>query len=260
MKKSNFTAIGMLIMLLMVAKSFAGIRATAFPIESNITTGQQITIPVEVSISALPGKMGSFTASLTWDPTVLQFISYTPGDAQGFSHPVVNTENTKDGKLVFAAANPSGGEGKIQLLYIAFKVVGIQGTAPALDLQFSAMAAAHTFENLLPYLEIETAVENKFKIQQLPKKFALFQNYPNPFNPSTLIRYQLPKEEMVSISVFNSLGQEIKPLVKESKVAGNYSILWNGTNLSGQNVPAGIYICKMIAGDFIGISKMLLIR
>ncbi|NIA31449.1 MAG: T9SS type A sorting domain-containing protein [Actinobacteria bacterium] len=249
------------IFLLVTSSSFATIRATALPKENNISTGQLITVPVEVDLSALPDALGSYTASLTWNPDVLQFVNYKPGTSKSFSAPVVNVKKAKTGKIIFAAANPQGAEGRVEILNVAFKVIGTKGSNAALRLNFTAMAAAHSFESLMPYLEATTtAVQNGLRIEEIPAKFDLLQNYPNPFNPTTLIKYQLPKGENVEISIYNSVGQEIQQLVNEKKPAGNYSISWNGTDNNGKIVPAGIYIYRMRAGDYVAIKKMLLVK
>ncbi|MBN8585179.1 MAG: T9SS type A sorting domain-containing protein [Ignavibacteria bacterium] len=85
--------------------------------------------------------------------------------------------------------------------------------------------------------------------------YALYTNYPNPFNPKTSIRYDIGGNSFVKISVYNLLGQLINVLVNESKVAGNYSVDFDGSNL-----PSGLYIYKIEAGDYIESKKMLLIK
>jgi hypothetical protein len=89
----------------------------------------------------------------------------------------------------------------------------------------------------------------------IPESFSLSQNYPNPFNPSTTINYSIPKSANVTITVINSLGQEVKTLVNEYKPAGNYSTEFNAANLS-----SGIYFCSIRAGDFIETKKMILMK
>ncbi len=93
-----------------------------------------------------------------------------------------------------------------------------------------------------------------------PHEFGLAQNYPNPFNPSTTISYQLPKSANVNIAVYNIQGIKIKTLVNESKSAGNYKAVWNGTNDSGIHVASGVYIYKITADNFTDIKKMIYVR
>jgi uncharacterized delta-60 repeat protein len=94
----------------------------------------------------------------------------------------------------------------------------------------------------------------------LPKDFNLGQNYPNPFNPTTAIQYSLPKTEYVTISVYNSLGQLVRTLLNEQKSAGEYNLIWDGTNQSGMKVSSGLYLYSLKAGEFRSVKKMLLIK
>ncbi len=89
----------------------------------------------------------------------------------------------------------------------------------------------------------------------IPDDFRLEQNYPNPFNPSTKIRYGLPKESNVVLTIYNILGEEIARLVDDVHSAGYYEATFDATNLS-----SGVYIYRISAGNFTQIRKMLLIR
>jgi len=87
-----------------------------------------------------------------------------------------------------------------------------------------------------------------------PEEFS-FNNYPNPFNPSTVISYQIPEDDFVTIKVYNLEGREIKTLVHERKEAGYYNLQFDGNKLS-----SGIYICVMMTSRFTKSNKMLLLR
>ena len=93
-----------------------------------------------------------------------------------------------------------------------------------------------------------------------PKEFELKQNYPNPFNPITTIRYELLKESYVNIIVYDMLGNEIKNLVTTNQLSGEKVVQWDATNNQGQPVAAGVYLCKIQAGDFIDTKKMILLK
>jgi len=103
-----------------------------------------------------------------------------------------------------------------------------------------------------------TAVTNK--ISAVPKEFAISQNYPNPFNPSTIIDYALPKSSLVTIKIYNILGQEVKTLLNTQSPAGYYSVQWNGENNFGQHVSSGIYIYRVVAGQYIKTMKMVMLK
>ena len=89
----------------------------------------------------------------------------------------------------------------------------------------------------------------------VPVKFELYQNYPNPFNPTTIIKYSIPKQSMVSLKVYNMLGEEVAELVNGEKSKGNYQVNFNAKGLS-----SGIYLYRIKAGNFVQTKKMVLIK
>lgn len=94
----------------------------------------------------------------------------------------------------------------------------------------------------------------------LPKEFALHPNYPNPFNPATVIRYDLPQAADVKLMVFDALGRQVRVLVNELQEAGYHSVAWNGRDNEQKPVASGVYLCRLLAADFVMIHKMLLLR
>jgi len=94
----------------------------------------------------------------------------------------------------------------------------------------------------------------------IPEIFALHQNYPNPFNPTTQIKYDLPEDALVTITIYDLMGRNIKSLVNRSQSAGYRSIQWNATNILGEPVSAGMYIYMIQAGEFRQTKKMVLLK
>jgi hypothetical protein len=90
-----------------------------------------------------------------------------------------------------------------------------------------------------------------------PTSFSLEQNYPNPFNPKTIIKYQLPiaNSQLVSLKVFDVLGQEVATFVNEVKAAGEYSVTWDASD-----VPSGVYLYKLVAGNFVAVKKLVVAK
>ena len=120
-----------------------------------ILEGSQFTAVVFIDMGACPSPdnlLGSFSSRLNWDATLLRFASHS-GILAGFTG-VVNTANANTGMLEFNGTNPAGAGGDIRLLEITFDVVGTNGANGILDLNFSALAAALSFTNLLPNLSI----------------------------------------------------------------------------------------------------------
>ena len=100
-------------------------------------------------------------------------------------------------------------------------------------------------------VENPTSVNNDITIET----FELSQNYPNPFNPTTIITYSIPKDELVTLIVYNVLGNEVTTLVNEEKPIGNYEVAFNATNL-----PSGIYFYKLQTPNFNQSKKMILLK
>ena len=93
-----------------------------------------------------------------------------------------------------------------------------------------------------------------------PMHFVLFPNYPNPFNSATIIQYSVKSPVQIKIKVYNTLGQKVKSLIDNYHPAGDFSIVWDGTNELGQTISGGIYYCRMEAGSSSQINKMLFIK
>jgi hypothetical protein len=90
--------------------------------------------------------------------------------------------------------------------------------------------------------------------------YSLSQAFPNPFNPSTTLKFNLPKEEKVTIKVFNVLGKEIKTILNEIRNSGETQIAWDGTDNKGNQVASGVYIINMQAGLFNQNKKAVLLK
>jgi len=90
---------------------------------------------------------------------------------------------------------------------------------------------------------------------EIPDRFVLHQNYPNPFNPSTTIRYGLPNRSRVTLTVFNTLGQQVIILQNEELETGYHEVTFEGKGLS-----SGVYFYRIQAGDFVQTKRLLLIR
>jgi hypothetical protein len=102
--------------------------------------------------------------------------------------------------------------------------------------------------------------------QNIPNDFVLYQNYPNPFNPTTKIRYAIPlsggaRGGLVTLKVYDILGNEVATLVDEYKPAGKYEVEFNTAETRhGVSLPSGVYFFQLKAGDFITSKKMILMK
>tara|TARA_R110002124_G_scaffold120157_3_gene278041 strand:+ start:26881 stop:29505 length:2625 start_codon:yes stop_codon:yes gene_type:complete len=106
-------------------------------------------------------------------------------------------------------------------------------------------------------LPVGTLVSNEDEVSgDRPLKVRLNQNYPNPFNPSTLISFELSQNDVVSLSVFNMLGQKVANLITDSKMtSGVHSINFNAANL-----PSGVYLYRLSTSNFTEVKRMTLIK
>ena len=98
------------------------------------------------------------------------------------------------------------------------------------------------------------------KVPEIPESFSLSQNYPNPFNPVTQIQFELPRDDKISLKVYNLKGEEVRNLVSGTYRAGYHTIRWNGTNQDSEPVASGVYIYMLEAGTFHSVKKMLLMK
>lgn len=148
---------------------------------------------------------------------------------------------------------------KINFLLMQIELYGEQDELVEQIIELSLM-----FEILTPYtafyadpdvtsIEDDAIVVNDFKLEQ---------NYPNPFNPSTTITYSLPEGSVhsVTLKIYNSLGELVKVLVNTSQSPGKHSIVWNGKDMHGYEMPSGIYFYTLEAGNVIITKKMMLLR
>ena len=94
----------------------------------------------------------------------------------------------------------------------------------------------------------------------LPKAFSLSQNYPNPFNPETVIRYTLPEDCQVELTIYNILGQKVKTLVHEYQRAGYKTVRWDSRDDEGDEVASGVYLYRIEANGYVEVKKMAVLK
>jgi len=92
-------------------------------------------------------------------------------------------------------------------------------------------------------------------VEEMPTEFSLSQNYPNPFNPTTSIRFGIPNESHVKLTVFNILGQEVAMLVNKQMSSGFHNVNFDASKLN-----TGMYIYRIEAGSFVSVKKMLFVK
>lgn len=117
---------------------------------------------------------------------------------------------------------------------------------------------------VVPYVEISENVTDVAQDSYLPKEFQLNQNYPNPFNPETMISYQISRASLVTVKIYDSLGREIETLVSDYQQPGVYNYQFSASSLSddmhSSQLPSGVYLYRLTAGNYSSTKKMLLLK
>jgi hypothetical protein len=157
-----------------------------------------------------------------------------------------------DPTLVTVYSRPAEGTGQFNALPTSYDANTNQISVPMNNLgEFAFGSRAYVISSVHGSLAVGDGI---------PDHFALQQNYPNPFNPSTTIEYQIPEDAVVDITVYNVLGQEVRPLVKGFQSAGYYKVVFDATAL-----PSGVYFYRIKAssvsgGEFQETKKLVLLR
>ena len=144
----------------------------------------------------------------------------------------------------------TGLENGVQYIF-TLEAVNIVGAGPYTQWVYATPIAASSKPALSDDVEF---------VPDVPNTFSIAQNYPNPFNPETTIPYALPQSVHVRLVIYNVLGQEIRTLVNELKPAGYYRVVWDNKDDFGKSVSSGIYLYRIVAGDFVETKKLLLLK
>jgi hypothetical protein len=227
-----------------------------------ITITRDINAPSSVNVGGLGATI---TSSANLGSTTVERYHYIPsgGGAQGISR-VYN----------IVPSNNSGINAILKLNYDESELNGIDESKLGLfqsvsgnDNSWSELGGIvntsqnnvelGSLENLSFFTlgDIDSPLPVEDKNNLLPKSFAMEQNYPNPFNPSTVIKYQVPENSFVTMTIYDVLGNEISKLVNQQQSPGYYSTTFEGHGLS-----SGLYIYNMKAGNFTASNKMILIK
>lgn len=170
-------------------------------------------------------------SSLSW---LHGMVPIPPDYETSFKMDYIKYDGNNDDQVVFGSKNWSSiGKDTWDLVQMKF-------CTPLTEAQMNAL--------YMPLVDVK-------KDEQLPSKFKLAQNYPNPFNPTTMIQYSIPAKSNVKLIVYNSIGQAIKTLVNKDQAAGNYSVSFDGEQLT-----SGMYFCTLKTEKFTKTIKMLLLK
>jgi hypothetical protein len=206
----------------------------------------------------------------------------------GITYPAGGETLFRDSTYVIRWQSNEGGEARLVLLNGTGQVLTIsdsaQNTGAFIWKVPATLAAASGYRvsaRSLTDTTVSSVTAGPFSIGSVllsvstgpgaPQVFTLDQNYPNPFNPATEIRYALPQRAVVSLEVFNTLGQQVAELVNGTQETGYHEVRFDGTNLA-----SGLYFYRLRAhpagggvlttnapgqsGDFVETRRLLLLR
>ncbi len=194
----------------------------------------EAAVPISVELT-------SFTASVTGNDVTLNWATATETNNQGF-------------EILRFAQNDNSGWQEIGFV-LGFGTTTEPQTYSYTDAGLSSGTYSYRIKQIdyngtFTYYDLGSSVE-----VSTPEVFDLAQNYPNPFNPTTKIDYTIAKATNVQLVIFNSIGEEIAVMVNEIQQPGRYSV-----NFDAASLPSGVYFYKLIAGEFISVKKMLLLK
>jgi|GEM_PF-4768961 len=216
--------------------------------------GEPVDVPLQLhQVSNTYG----FQGIITYDPSVLEFDSLSwEGITTGFTTFSRNEEE----RIRFAAASTEAINESGDLLTLHFTVI------PELDTSQTSVTMAlwrlneNGFYQYPLQVVLSRGVGVKDQLDNIPVAYTLMQNHPNPFNPTTTIRYGLPENSPVKLTVYDLLGRQVTTLVNKKQSAGWYSVRWNGQNNYGIPVSSGVYFYQINAGKYQSIKKMLYLK
>jgi hypothetical protein len=218
---------------------------TAVNTETNsFSSGTQTTFSdfTAGELGGLPVELTSFTALLTDNKVTLNWQTATEVNNYGFnverSEQVMYKSNEWE-KIGFVKGNGNSNSPKSY----SFSDPKLSSGRVKYRLKQIDLDGQYEYSNA-----VEVNVD-------APTSFSVYQNFPNPFNPSTKIKYELPQNSFVTIKVFDAIGREIKSLLNQQKETGFHEI-----NFDGKDLPSGVYIYKIQAGEFIQTRKMILMK
>ncbi len=214
-----------------------------------IKPNAEFEVPVRVASAV---KVGAYTLELSYDASLMEFVSVA---GEGV---IANT--SEEGVIKLGYADLSGK-----------KALELEENGVMTTLTFKATEAfAKSAETTLTVEKGSEIVNSLVKDANvglnigtitvaIPEQFALYNNYPNPFNPSTTIAYDMPEDGKVTLTVFNTIGQEVAKLVNGVvQEAGSYELKWNASQLA-----SGIYLFRIHvegAKNHTDVKKMILMK
>ncbi|MDA0746102.1 MAG: PKD domain-containing protein [bacterium] len=234
-----------------------GVNGGAGLLLSALESDRPDEVRVVVDVNSITHVLG-YTLRLVYDPAVLAPMEAVGPGGSAFgtleSSGVALQSKPEPGQLLLAdVLNPSSALTEAgRLVTLRFRVLDPTAVG-RVDVVEGMTSDSKGRLNVLEGAFLEG-------IRALPTAFGLDQNHPNPFNPVTTITYQLPESGDVALVIYNVLGQQIRTLLHEVRVAGYYHAVWDGKDAFGNQVSSGVYFYRLVSNGHMQTKRMLLLK
>ena len=203
------------------------------------------TYSIQVVVSGENSRGYGFQAIAMSNDDVAGSISLNSSNTEINGSYVQQSTRTDNGSWVFDWVAPSSDFGEITFSGSGLATGGNSGTG-----------GDHVFVTSTSVSPQQVSTQN----DEINMKFLLHQNYPNPFNPLTKLSYNLPQSNLVTITIYDMIGNVVNNLLNEYQEIGYKSIVWDATNNNKEPVSSGFYFYTIQTGEFSETKKMILIK
>lgn len=232
-----------------------------------IKTGEQTYPAVKIKTGAIGQRVSGDSLAEKWEGVLVEYdsVHITNNDPDGPTYSITGTGTAGSFREYFV----SDGSGNTRVDDDGSNTYSVDPHDTALGFNLMPEGAfIRSLTGIIKYVNSEYKLEPRTNsdfvgeldgVKQdqsgIPATFSLSQNYPNPFNPTTTIRYSISKASVVSLRIYNILGQEVATLVNWHQTAGNYTATFDASRFA-----SGVYLYRLNAGSFNQVRKMLLLK
>ena len=203
------------------------------------------TYSIEVVVSGENSRGFGFQATAMSNNDFAGTISLNSSNSELNGSYVQQSSRTENGSWVFDWLAPSSDIGEV--------IFSGSGLATGGN---SSTGGDHVYTTAISISPQQVSTQN----DKINMEFSLHQNYPNPFNPLTTLSYNIPHNNLVTITIYDMLGNVVNNLLNEYQDSGYKTRVWDATNNQGELVSAGVYLYSIEAGDFSQTKKMILLK
>ncbi len=231
-----------------VGESFISLGNVELP-DMGVRLGVPFTLPVVLDSSA---NIFAFQLRIGYDPIAIRFNDVQWANPPDSSIIEIHEEN---GDLYIAGASTTvSNDGNwLSLLFtVESEFTGTQTDVTVKELRWNEGPIRVQVDTATLYVGLVAQEPNP---SVFPREFVLMQNYPNPFNATTSITYYLPRASTVQLTIHDLSGRLRKSLLDEYQSPGYYDIIWDASGFG-----SGVYLYRIIAGDFTDVRKCVLLK